>query len=184
MRALRDPDFIKWFYFGMHIKRWLLLLLVGVAVMGLGFSYLLREVYVSYTFPDFFYYLTLQFLPRYARGASSSRAGGSSSSPSGGSTPPPPGHPAGRDESLVNIIYNYTTSVGDRASWPWGRHRPSTLVRPQGAHRQLDGGGPVADDGGSSAGCARVGVPPATCATASPPGGRGALMTRSSSTAS
>jgi len=68
MRALRDPDFIKWLYFGMHIKRWLLLLLLGVAAMGLGFSYLLREAYVSYTFPGFVYYLTLQFVPRYARG--------------------------------------------------------------------------------------------------------------------
>lgn len=70
MRALiRDPSFIKWFYFGMHIKRWLLLLLLGVAVMGLGFGYFLREVYVSYTFPSFVYYLTLQFFPRWFRGA-------------------------------------------------------------------------------------------------------------------
>lgn len=69
MRGLiRDPNFIKWFYFGMHIKRWLLLLLVGVAVMGLGFGYFLREVYVSYTFPDWVYYITLQFLPRLLRG--------------------------------------------------------------------------------------------------------------------
>ena len=52
MRSLiRDPSFIKWFYFGMHIKRWLLLLLLGVVIMGLGFGYFLREVYVSYTFP-------------------------------------------------------------------------------------------------------------------------------------
>jgi uncharacterized cofD-like protein len=70
MRSLiRDPSFIKWFYFGMHIKRWLLLLLIGVAIMGLGFGYFLREVYVSYTFPDFVYYLTLQFFPRWFRGA-------------------------------------------------------------------------------------------------------------------
>jgi len=68
MRALRDSNFLKWFYFGMHIKRWLLLLLIGVAIMGLGFGYFLREVYVSYTFPGFVYYLTLQFVPRYARG--------------------------------------------------------------------------------------------------------------------
>ncbi len=69
MRGLiRDPSFIKWFYFGMHIKRWLLLLLLGVAIMGLGFGYFLREVYVSYTFPGFVYYLTLQFLPRLFRG--------------------------------------------------------------------------------------------------------------------
>jgi uncharacterized cofD-like protein len=70
MRALiRDQSFIKWFYFGMHIKRWLLLMMLGVVIMGLGFGYFLREVYVTYTFPDYVYYLTLQFLPRFARGA-------------------------------------------------------------------------------------------------------------------
>lgn len=67
-QLIRDPSFIKWFYFGMHIKRWLLLLLVGVAIMGLGFGYFLREVYVSYTFPDWVYYATLQFIPRILRG--------------------------------------------------------------------------------------------------------------------
>ena len=70
MRSLiRDSSFIKWFYFGMHIKRWLLLLLAGVVIMGLGFGYLLREVYVQYTFPGFVYYMTLQFFPRWFRGA-------------------------------------------------------------------------------------------------------------------
>ena len=70
MRSLiRDTGFIKWFYFGMHIKRWLLLLMLGVVIMGLGFGYFLREVYVTYTFPDWVYYLTLQFLPRWIRGA-------------------------------------------------------------------------------------------------------------------
>ncbi len=67
-QLIKDPSFIKWFYFGMHIKRWLLLLLVGVAVMGLGFAYFLREVYVSYTFPEWVYYATLQFVPRLVRG--------------------------------------------------------------------------------------------------------------------
>jgi uncharacterized cofD-like protein len=70
MRSLiRDTGFIKWFYFGMHIKRWLLLMMLGVVIMGLGFGYFLREVYVTYTFPDWVYYLTLQFLPRWVRGA-------------------------------------------------------------------------------------------------------------------
>jgi uncharacterized cofD-like protein len=53
----------------MHIKRWLALVLIGVAIMGLGFGYVLREVYVSYTFPDWVYYVTLQFLPRLVRAA-------------------------------------------------------------------------------------------------------------------
>jgi len=52
----------------MHIKRWLALLLLGVAIMGLGIAYILREAYVSYTFPSVFYYLTLQFIPRFWRG--------------------------------------------------------------------------------------------------------------------
>jgi uncharacterized cofD-like protein len=67
--SLRNGSFIKWFYFGMHIKRWLLLVLIGVSIMGLGFGYVLREVYVNYTFPEWVYYLTLQFLPRLARAA-------------------------------------------------------------------------------------------------------------------
>ncbi len=70
MRFLRvDPNFLKWFYFGMHIKRWLLLLLFGVVLMGLGLAYFLREVYDFYTFPSQAYYVTLQFFPRYVRGA-------------------------------------------------------------------------------------------------------------------
>jgi len=44
-------------------------MVVGVAIMGLGFSYLLREVYVSYTFPGWVEWATLQFIPRWARGA-------------------------------------------------------------------------------------------------------------------
>jgi uncharacterized cofD-like protein len=73
LRAMRkfsrpDPSLLKWLYPGMHIKRWLALLLLGVAVMGLGIAYLLREVYVTYTFPGVFYYLTLQFFPRWLRG--------------------------------------------------------------------------------------------------------------------
>jgi len=46
MKSLRSGSFIKWFYFGMHIKRWLALVLLGVALMGLGFGYILREAYV------------------------------------------------------------------------------------------------------------------------------------------
>ena len=68
-QLIKDPSFIKWFYFGMHIKRWLLMMLIGVAIMGLGFGYFLREAYGSYTFPSWVYYITLQFFPRYLRGA-------------------------------------------------------------------------------------------------------------------
>lgn len=60
---------IKWLYPGMHVKRWLLLLMFGIVVIGLGIDYVLRELYDSVTFPGFVYYVTLQFLPRFARAA-------------------------------------------------------------------------------------------------------------------
>ena len=69
MRRLRDADFLKWFYPGMHIKRWLALMIIGVAIMTFGLAYIMREAYISgFTFPGFVYYLTLQFIPRYIRG--------------------------------------------------------------------------------------------------------------------
>jgi len=67
VRSMRGTHVFKWLYPGMHVKRWLLLLVFGVAIMGLGVAYLLREAYLSYTFPGAFYYLTLQFIPRYWR---------------------------------------------------------------------------------------------------------------------
>jgi uncharacterized cofD-like protein len=69
MRHLLNADFLKWFYPGMHIKRWLALMAIGVAIMTFGLAYILREAYISgFTFPGFVYYLTLQFIPRYVRG--------------------------------------------------------------------------------------------------------------------
>ncbi len=71
MKQLFQFDFLKWFYPGMHIKRWLALVIIGVAVMTFGLSYIVREAYLSgYTLPGFMYYVTLQFIPRYVRGAS------------------------------------------------------------------------------------------------------------------
>jgi uncharacterized cofD-like protein len=68
LRQLSDRSLLKWLYPGMHIKRWLGLLMLGVAIMGLGIAYMLRELYVGVEFPGVFYYLTLQFFPRYVRG--------------------------------------------------------------------------------------------------------------------
>jgi len=67
IRAL-DPNLRTWLVPGMHVKRWLALMILAVAIMGLGIAYLLREVYVTATLPGTFYYITLQFIPRYLRG--------------------------------------------------------------------------------------------------------------------
>ena len=68
MTWLRDPDMRKWLLPGMGVKRWFLLLFVGMAFLGLGVSFLAREAYLSLTLPDAFYYLTLQFIPQVLRG--------------------------------------------------------------------------------------------------------------------
>ena len=86
-------------------------MLIGVAIMGLGFGYVLREVYVSYTFPDWVYYVTLQFLPRFVawrpvrqrrgRASSCSRVWKLNTSLLSAFVSPP------SDESIVDTIYNY-----------------------------------------------------------------------------
>ncbi len=58
----------KWLYLGLGIKRWLVLLMLGVTALGLGLTYFLVTLYRESTLPDVFYYLTLQFLERPARG--------------------------------------------------------------------------------------------------------------------
>lgn len=53
-----------WLEPGLGVKRWLLLLMLGIAVFILGSASLLRSFY---PLPAFFYYATLQFLPRAVR---------------------------------------------------------------------------------------------------------------------
>jgi len=56
-----------WLRPGMHVKRWLLVLMAGIVLISLGLAYLLRHLYADLTFPAAFYYLTLQFLSRPLR---------------------------------------------------------------------------------------------------------------------
>lgn len=58
---------LKWLYVGIGVKRWLVVLAAGITLLSLGAAYLLVELYREQPFPDFVYYLTLQFLPRPAR---------------------------------------------------------------------------------------------------------------------
>lgn len=57
---------MQWLPVGMGIKRWLLMLVSGVALLSLGFGFLIRGLY---PLPTIFYYLTLQFIPRGVRAA-------------------------------------------------------------------------------------------------------------------
>src|SRR5512142_1166341 len=58
----------KWLYLGLGVKRWLVLLTLGVTILGLGFGYILVQLYRESALPDVFFYLTLQFIPRVERG--------------------------------------------------------------------------------------------------------------------
>ncbi len=59
----------KWLYPGIGVKRWLLLLTLGITGISLGFTYFLVNIYRQQPLPAIFYYLTLQFVPRLARAA-------------------------------------------------------------------------------------------------------------------
>jgi 2-phospho-L-lactate transferase/gluconeogenesis factor (CofD/UPF0052 family) len=53
---------------GLHIKRWILLLFVGVTLAGLGLAFLIREWYIAEQLPAVVYILALRFLPDWLRG--------------------------------------------------------------------------------------------------------------------
>ncbi len=59
---------IKWLYPGLHVKRWLLLLLFGITFTSLGIAYLMTHAYRTQHFPEWVYYATLQFIDRPVRG--------------------------------------------------------------------------------------------------------------------
>lgn len=61
------PD-LRWFFVGIGVKRWVLALLVGIAMISLGIGYLLVTVYRQAPLPEVFYWLTLQFIDRWIRG--------------------------------------------------------------------------------------------------------------------
>jgi uncharacterized cofD-like protein len=50
-----------WIQPGLHLKRWLALLILGVGILSLGAGSLFRTLY---PLPPYFYYLTLQFIPQ------------------------------------------------------------------------------------------------------------------------
>jgi phosphomannomutase/phosphoglucomutase len=52
---------------GMRIKRWLVLLLLGITFLALSAAYIQVQIYQTTRVPEFFRYLTLQFIPRPLR---------------------------------------------------------------------------------------------------------------------
>ena len=58
---------LRWFKPGLGVKRWLLLMTLGLALIGLGIGYVQVQIYRQADVPEIFYYLTLQFLDRWVR---------------------------------------------------------------------------------------------------------------------
>jgi uncharacterized cofD-like protein len=150
-----NPRVVRWFTPGLHVKRWLVLLMVGMVLVSLGIGYALANVYRSgISLPHIFYYLTLQFLNRYVRGALFGALGLSiilyalyklTQSVLGPFLP-------GRDRALSEIIYNYRfLQKGPRVVALGGGTGLSTLLRGLKKYTgNLTAIVTVADDGGSS----------------------------------
>lgn len=58
----------RWLLPGLGIKRWLLMLFVGLLFLAIGLAYWLTELYQMVNLPDIAYWVTLQFIPKGLRG--------------------------------------------------------------------------------------------------------------------
>ncbi|MBI2942075.1 MAG: YvcK family protein [Chloroflexi bacterium] len=145
---------VKLLYPGMHIKRWLLLLLIGVTLISLGVAYMMTQMYRTQPFPEFVRYVTLQFIDRPVRGSLFITAGvmvaaiaiyqlsRSLLAPFLG----------GRTDNIVDVVHQYhSRGRGPKIVAIGGGTGLSTLLRGLKEYtRNLTAIVAVADDGGSS----------------------------------
>ncbi len=145
-------DHLRWLQPGLGVKRWLLPLAFGAVLLSMGGADLVRA---SYPVPSYFYYLTLQFLPRLVRallllilGVSSVGLGlwglnRALLKPFVENTPP---------RQLLEALYDYRRrGRGPKIVVIGGGHGQATLLRGLKAYTSnLTAIVTVADDGGSS----------------------------------
>ncbi|MFZ0217570.1 MAG: gluconeogenesis factor YvcK family protein [Candidatus Dormiibacterota bacterium] len=148
-------SWLRWLRPGLDVKRWVLLLGASILLIDLGLSYLLRDVYQVATLPGEFYWITLQFFPRWLRAGIFGAIGIGllvfsvyklQRSVLG------PLIPGGEARSVPEMIYAYRTrSRGPRVVAIGGGTGMSTLLRGlKGYTANLAAIVTVADDGGSS----------------------------------
>jgi uncharacterized cofD-like protein len=58
---------MPWLTPGMGVKRWVVVLFIGVTILALGFGLLLRDLYETSGYPPLIRLVTLQFWPRWLR---------------------------------------------------------------------------------------------------------------------
>jgi uncharacterized cofD-like protein len=138
---------------GIHIKRWLALLIFGITLLALGVAFLLTELYHGQAVPSIFFYITLQFLPRLARAAIVTAVGlgaiGAALVQLNRSLLAPFVRPG---EALVETVYRHRQRErGPKVVAVGGGTGLSTLLRGLKEHTSnITAIVTVADDGGSS----------------------------------
>lgn len=158
-------DLQKWLTPGLQVKRWLLVLGLGVLCLALALGYILVYLYRTQAAPPIFYYLTLQFIPRLGRAVLFGGLGlglmvlglvklnRSLLSAAARSAPGAP---------IVDALYRRRAQRGPKIVAIGGGTGLSTLLRGLKTHTEnLTAIVTVADDGGSSGKLRRqLGVPP------------------------
>ena len=153
-RPRLGPTVTRWLVPGLHVKRWVGLTMLGIACVGLGISYALREFYLHARLPAFTYGLTLQFLPRWVRALLFAAVGLTALSLGlvrlGRSLLSP--FVPGGDKTLIERLYDFRRlGKGPRVVAIGGGTGLSTLLRGLKRHTgNITALVTVADDGGSS----------------------------------
>src|SRR5919199_1409037 len=153
-RFRTSSGWLRWLLPGLQVKRWLVLLAASILIIDLGAAYFLKDFYQVTELPRQFYYITLQFLPRWLRGLIFGFAGIGllvfsfvqlQRSVLGPFLP-------GGERSVAELIYSFRTrSRGPRLVAIGGGTGMSTLLRGLKEYTaNLAAIVTVADDGGSS----------------------------------
>ncbi|MBI3241391.1 MAG: YvcK family protein [Chloroflexi bacterium] len=66
---IQTYPWLRWLKLDLGVKRWVLLLFLGMVALGLGMAFVLVDVYREGALPPALHVLTLQFLPHWARAA-------------------------------------------------------------------------------------------------------------------
>jgi uncharacterized cofD-like protein len=153
MQAQRER-LVKWLRPGMQVKRWLVILLLGIFCLSLGAGYEMVHLYRTQAFPAEAYYVTLQFIDRFWRGVLFIAAGVALSGVAVWQLSRSviiPLMPNGKGD-LSDILFRYRTQArGPRIVTVGGGTGLSSLLRGLKEYtNNLTAIVTVADDGGSS----------------------------------
>ncbi len=74
-RLIQAYPWLGWLKLNLGVKRWVLLLFLGIVALGLGMAFVLVDVYREGALPPALHALTLQFLPRWVRALALGLAG-------------------------------------------------------------------------------------------------------------